>query len=285
MKKSAEENVADFYNSTGWETQAGITQDARDFEDLRKSAREYVSKCRLRVLKFIPDSGGNMLDMASGPIQYEEYLSFSRNFDKRYCVDLSQMALDGAREKIGSHGVYLHGSFFDIDLEQDSFDCSISLHTIYHMEKDRQEEAVRKLLYVTKPGKPVIIVYSNPRTLFRTLTFPLRMLKNLRNAFRKNKKNKNEEALYFHPHPLNWWNRFSDVADVKIVPWRSFSSEQQKLLIPDNRFGRWIFDILFRLEDRFPRFFVRNFAYPMIVLRKKKPRILPQNSSFNTTDP
>ena len=40
-----------------------------------------------------------MLDMASGPIQYPEYLVYSSNFKKRYCVDLSKNALEAAKKK------------------------------------------------------------------------------------------------------------------------------------------------------------------------------------------
>jgi SAM-dependent methyltransferase len=73
------------------------------------------------------------------------------------------------QKKIGDLGVFLHGSFFDIPLEKDFFACTISLHTIYHIDKDRQEEAVRKLIKVTKPGKSVIIVYSNPNSIIFSL--------------------------------------------------------------------------------------------------------------------
>ena len=165
MMNNAEERVSKFYNTVGWETEGEITEDARRWEDLREYAREYVGKCRMRVLSHIPESGENLLDMASGPIQYKEYLEYSRNFKKRYCVDLSSSALEGAKKKIGDHGVFLHGSFFDIPLEEDFFDCTVSLHTIYHIDKDKQEEAVRKLIKVTKPEKPVIIVYSNPNAI------------------------------------------------------------------------------------------------------------------------
>ena len=166
----AEEKVSKFYNKLGWETDVGITEDARRFEDLRESAKDYLNKCRLRVLQHIPETGENILDMASGPIQYEEYLQYSRNFKKRYCVDLSSNALEGAKKKIGDHGVFLKGSFFDITLEENFFDCSISLHTIYHIDKDKQEEAVRKLIYVTKSGQPIIVVYSNPSKVFKWRT-------------------------------------------------------------------------------------------------------------------
>ena len=270
---NAEERVSKFYNTVGWKIEGGITEDARRWEDLREHAKEYVGKCRLRVLRHIPENGVNILDMASGPIQYKEYLEYSKNFKKRYCVDLSSEALKHARMKIGDHGVFLHGSFFDISLEENFFDCAVSLHTIYHIDKDKQEEAVRKLIYVTKPGKPVIIVYSNPNAIVSFLRLPYRLLRRARSLLEKpEKKGKQEEdlSLYFHAHPIEWWNRFSDIASVKILPWRSFSSYIQKRLIPDNKIGGKMFDILFNLEDRFPDFFVKYFQFPMIILTKRK---------------
>jgi len=209
--------------------------------------------------------------MASGPIQYKEYLEYSKNFKKRYCVDLSSGALEKAKKKIGDHGVFLHGSFFDIPMEENFFDCAVSLHTIYHIDKDKQEEAVRKLLYVTKPGKPVIIVYSNPNTLFVSL--PFRLLKKVMNILKSpDKKGKQDEvlSLYFHAHPIEWWSRFGDIASVKILPWRSFASHYQKMIIPNNKIGSRMFGALFNLEERFPDFFVKHFQYPMIILTKRK---------------
>jgi ubiquinone/menaquinone biosynthesis C-methylase UbiE len=265
----AEEKVSEFYNTVGWETDNYVTEDAKRFEDLRECSKEYISKCRLRVLRHIPGDGEYILDMASGPIQYKEYLEYSKNFKRRYCVDLSSAALEIARQKIGDHGVFLHGSFLDIPLYEDFFDCAISLHTIYHMDKEKQEEAVRKLLYVTKTGKKVIIVYSNPNTILTSL--PFRLLKKLRilNKSRYKRRQEEEAALYFYRHPIEWWKRFGDTADVDIFPWRSFSSDIQKRLTPDNKLGRMMFGALFSLEERFPVFFVKHFQYPMIVLTKK----------------
>ena len=269
MANKAEEKVSNFYNTVGWETEGEITEDGKRWEDLREYAKEYVGKCRLRVLRHIPKTGENLLDMASGPIQYSEYLEYSKNFKKRYCVDLSSSALESAKKKIGDHGVFLHGSFFDIPLEENFFDCTISIHTIYHMDKDKQEEAVRKLVKVTKPEKPVIIVYDNPNTLISSILGVLRGAKNL---FKKEDKNtkKEQTPLYFHRHSNEWWGRFSDVAQVQILPWRSFSAKVQKKLIPNNKMGGIIFNFLFNLEDRFPKFFVRYFQHPMIILTKRK---------------
>ena len=267
MSDHAEQRISEFYNTVGWSETDGVTEDARKWEDLRPAAREYVSKCRLRVLRHIPESGDKMLDMASGPIQYPEYLEYSRHFNKRYCVDLSADALARARERIGDHGVFLCGSFFDIELPENFFDCTVSLHTIYHMDADQQEDAVRKLLHVTRPGKPVIIVYSNPDAIPLTLKVLIPFRQKIK-AMRRRRKRK-DDKLYFRPHPISWWYRFRDAADVAIYPWRSFTATDQKRWFPDNRLGRWMFAKLFELEDRHPDFFVRRFRYPMIVMKKR----------------
>ena len=52
-------------------------------KSLRINSKDYVSKCRKRILKFIPKEGKNILDFASGPIQYKEYLLYSKNFKFR----------------------------------------------------------------------------------------------------------------------------------------------------------------------------------------------------------
>ena len=275
MLNDAEYRVSKFYNTVGWETIGEITEDAKRWEDLREHARDYVSKCRLRVLSHIPKNGVNILDMASGPIQYREYLEYSRNFNKRYCVDLSLGALESAKNKIGDHCVFLPGSFFDISFEENFFDCAISLHTIYHIDKDKQEEAIRKLIKVTKKRKPVIIVYSNPNTIISSVSksILIRILRRVKHFLKKpcnTTSNENDSNIYFYSHPIEWWKRFNDVAEVKILPWRSFSADVQKILIPNNKVGKTIFNILFYLEERYPNFFVKYFQYPMIILKKNK---------------
>lgn len=259
MSDRAEKNVAEFYANEGWTVNHGVTEDARRWEDLREHTAEYVSRCRMRTMRFIPRAGENILDMASGPIQYPEYLEFSKNFAKRFCVDLSASALALAKARIGDHGVFMQGSFFDMEFADDFFDCSISLHTIYHMDKDRQEEAVRKLIRITKRGQPVIIVYSNPNTLFSRA----------KRALRGGNPAAAGADIYFHPHPIEWWHRFSDVASVSIHPWRAFAANAQRRMIPDNALGRLMLRMVFKLEERFPKFFVNHFQYPMIVLTKK----------------
>jgi len=270
MKNKAEEIVSNFYNSIGWDTENDITGDARKYEDLRPFAQEYISKCRLRVFRYIPENGENILDMASGPIQFPEYREFSRGFNKRWCVDLSAKALEKAKERIGDHGVFLHGSFFDLPLEENFFDCTLSVHTIYHIDKDMQETAVRKLIAVTKPGHPIVIVYSNPAAWGRWILAPASLILKLFRLFKRVfVKKKFVQELYFHSHPLSWWKRFENEAEIRMYPWRAFDVRHQKLLIPNNFIGKWMLNKLYDLEEKHPDFFVRHFQYPIIVMVKK----------------
>jgi len=55
----AEEKVSKFYTQKSWETKSVIIEDTKRFEDLRQVAEDYVSRCRLRVLRHIPKAGDN----------------------------------------------------------------------------------------------------------------------------------------------------------------------------------------------------------------------------------
>jgi SAM-dependent methyltransferase len=276
MTDDATTIVSKFYNEVGWKTIDGITNDAQRWEDLRGCACRYISQCRKRVGNHIPSHGDKMLDMASGPIQYQEYQDYSRNFKTRYCVDLSADALKMAQARIGGHGVFLHGDFLKMELEPNTFDCAISLHTIYHIHRDLQADAVRKLLRVTKPGKPVIVVYANPnvpifiKRVVTLISLPTRAARSLKRLFSSASPETPQTPanIYYFGHPLSWWQQFSDVATIKIYPNRSFQSHQQKLAFPDNIIGRAMFWLLFRMEQAFPRFFANKLHYPMVVLTK-----------------
>lgn len=263
-QSSVTNQVKAIYETTGWATIGDVTYDAQAWEDLRSAAKSYVSKCRLRVLNHLPPRGRRVLDMASGPIQYPEYLKYSENFETRVCVDLSQRALDIARSKLGAHGEYHVGDFLDLSIGQ--VDAAVSLHTIYHIHESRQEAAVRKLIEVTKPGGTITIVYSNPAYFISTLLSPLRRIVEL---FRS-RQNLGEtlDTIYFHRYPLSWWKRFSDLGAVQIHPWRTFGTREQRIFFPNNRVGAAMFSILFGLEDRYPRFFSAIGCYPMIVITK-----------------
>ena len=111
-------NIYKFYNSSGWKKNKNHFEDANLFEDLRLNSKKYVSDCRKRILKFIPKKGNNILDFASGPIQYREYLLYSKNFNYRHCVDFSKQAINIAKKKIGKKGKFYCNDFFKIKFKK-----------------------------------------------------------------------------------------------------------------------------------------------------------------------
>lgn len=253
-----EDQVRDFYDEQGWQSDSsGESTDARLWEDLRPCAAAYVSACRRKVLEFLPPSGNLILDAGSGPIQYPEYLEYSRGFAKRVCVDLSRRALEAAREKLGDRGEYVEASLLQLPFPDDHFDAAVSLHTIYHVERGRQEDAVRELLRVLQPGGRAVVVYANPDRLVASLKRLVRRGGGTASA-----------PIYFFAHPLSWWTRFSDAAEVEVVPWRSLNANESRRLIPDSRLGAATFRAVLRFEERFPRAATRWGCYPMVVLTK-----------------
>ncbi len=251
-------NIYKFYNSLGWRKNQKINvfEDAKLFEDLRKNSKEYVSKCRKRILRYIPKRGKNILDFASGPIQYPEYMLYSKNFNKRHCLDFSKNAIKIAKMKIPKNrGKFYCGDFFKIKLKKNYFDCIVSLHTIYHIDKNKQKLAIKKLIKISKKGSPIIIVYSNPNTL----------INRIKKLFILRKKKK---RIYFYCHTVEWWKQFENLAEVSFFPWRSFAAKHQKIIFLDNILGKILLRLLFNLEDFFKKFFVKNFQYYTVVLKK-----------------
>lgn len=258
-----EDQVRDFYEDQGWRTSAaegeGAYADAQLWEDMRPCAAEYVSACRRKVLAFLPDRGERILDAGSGPIQYPEYFEYSQGFAKRVCVDLSQRALDEAREKLGDRGEYVRASLLDLPFPAGHFDAAVSLHTIYHIDRDRQEDAVRELIRVLRLGAKAVVVYANPD----------RLAARIKGLARRGRPGPESGPIYFFAHPLSWWERFAGEAEVEIVPWRSLNANESRKLIPDNAVGAAMFDAVLRFERAFPGATTRFGCYPMIVLTKR----------------
>ena len=249
-------SVYKFYNSKGWLKNSKNFEDSDLFEDNRHYAKIYVSNCRKRINRFIPNKGDSLLDFASGPIQYKEYLEYSKNFKLRHCVDFSKTAIKEAKSKLKKKGKYYCNDFMKINFQSNKFDCIVSLHTLYHINKKQQRKVVLKLLKIAKKNAPIIIVYSNPETIIHKIR-------------KKIKSKKSKKKLYFYCFKNSWWRQFDNLAEVKMVPWRSFSSQHQKILFPNNILGKFLLRVLFKLEDIFKNFFVRNFQYQIIVLKKK----------------
>ena len=283
MKK----DVREFYDNIGWsQVEEGLYQNAR-YEDLRPVSRDYIHKCHLRIRRHLASEGRFLLDAGSGPIQYEEYLTFSEGFDYRVCADMSITALKEAREKIGEHGMFVVADIAQLPFKQDAFDGVVSMHTIHHLPLSEHSRAYLGLHRVLKPGKTAVEVNGWSRSI---LMDPFRSLSSLRkNAWltarkllgrgrpdgknrdksKKGRSGDDPKNTFVQKHTYGWFRRtIAPQLDVDIYVWRTTSVHFLKNYIFDNRGGRRLLSWLYRLEERFPRFFGINGTYPLLVIRK-----------------
>ena len=270
-------NVFEYYKKIGWaKNDQGYFVDTGVNENLQKVCNDYNTATRRRVLWELQDQPGceykKILDCASGPVQYPEYIEYSSDYKSRYCVDFSMEALRWAEENLRSASQkkchFICNDFFEEPFEPNYFDSTISLHTLYHVDKELQEAFVNKLIECTKPGMKVIIIYSNPFSLRACFALPLHLLLVMR-AWIKNHifgKSPLVKKLYFARHPIGWWKRFSNRGEVRIKSYRSFTPVLEKFLIPDNIIGGFIYDFLFKFEKRNISKYLSD--YYMVVIKK-----------------
>ena len=269
-------SVYDYYKSLGWSTQNGIYRDTLVNENLQHAALQYNTDTRRRVLRILHSLSSerfySLLDCASGPIQYPEYLEYSRLFTKRVCIDFSETALQAARVNLINDSQpnceFICKDFLDFEIKSNSFDAAISLHTLYHVQLEKQEQFVEKLIAVTKPGGLVIVVYSNPFSFRSFIRIPsaitMRFWGGLRGKLFGKKINSN--GIYCKRHRRLWWTRFNKLGHVSFCAYRLFTPSFEKKFIPDNKFGAWIYKILFRIEEC--KFSVPFADYYIAVIRK-----------------
>ncbi len=157
------QRVRNFYDRVGWQTVAGGDgqgiryQNAR-YEALRPVSRESIHRCHWRVKRFLKPSGRYLLDAGSGPVQYAEYLTYSEAYQRRVCVDISIVALQEARRRIGEHGLFVVADVANLPFAADPFDGVVSLHTLHHLPLNEQASAYAELYRVLRPGSSAVVV-------------------------------------------------------------------------------------------------------------------------------
>jgi SAM-dependent methyltransferase len=152
------EEVRQFYDEVGWQlVGADVYQNAR-YEDLRPVSRQYIHDCHLRVARHLLTQGRYLLDAGSGPVQYPEYLEYSRNYQYRVCADISITALKEAHRRLGEHGLYIVADIANLPLKSGAFEGVVSLHTIHHLPEEDRLSAYEELFRVLAPGSSAVVV-------------------------------------------------------------------------------------------------------------------------------
>ena len=230
-------------------------------------------------------------DAGSGPIQYPEYLEYSRSYQYRVCVDLSQTAIKEARKRIGEHGLYVVADVANLPFKPGCFDAAISLHTIHHLPEGEHLKAYQELYRVMAEQASAVVVNGWPSSPLMRIADPLIRLGNrMRNRLGHEKgepalppeikkvegnpaQNGGEPAqakgTFTNRHDVAWIKtRVGSQMPVEILVWRSLSVRFMRSLIHPRLLGRQWLSVIYWLEERFPHFFGENGQYPLIVIRK-----------------
>ena len=273
--RKEKKGAQDFYDQIGWRRdKASQCRNLRGTEDSRAVSEPYRTRCNLRVSRHLPSSGEYLLDVACGPVK-DQYLSYSHNYKYRLCVDLSVVALQKAREKLGHKGIYLLADITNLPLQDDLVEGAVSLHTIYHVPQDEQAQAFRELHRVLKPGGSAVVAYTwGPRSpLMKAALAPARAWQTLRKraAGRRDQEEPASPAgpqLYFRPHTYRWFAEQEWGFKPHLRVWRSVSAPFMDAYIHGPLLGRQILAVIYGLEETFPRLAGRVGQFPMFVIRK-----------------
>ncbi len=189
------------------------------------------------------------------------HIQLASQYQRVVCLDISQLALDIAQSKLGDSGEVLLQSIVDCDLPDGAADSVFSAHVVYHIDRDFLEKAIRQMLRLTKSGGRVVVIYANPRSVF---TLPGELIRRI-----KGNKPQSTPQLYYHAHPLGWWNRFKDTASISLLPWEAIGSRMATSALKTPSLARGFFKAAESFERIAPGLAARLWHYPVIVLDKR----------------
>ncbi|MEN4043147.1 MAG: class I SAM-dependent methyltransferase [Anaerolineaceae bacterium] len=280
------QQVRQFYDQIGWQAAgAGLYQNAR-YEDLRPVSQQYIRSCHLRINRHLNRGGKYLMDAGSGPIQYAEYLTYSQTYRYRVCLDLSIVALQEARRRIGEHGLYVVADVANLPFKPESFEGIVSLHTLHHLSVGDQAQAYDGLYRALAPGGSAVVVngwtVSPLMRFFQPLVLLMERVGNWLAKRRRRETNQQPAAsptqqskesgpvgTYVQKHNAAWLRSLlGGRMDFEIRVWRSVNVRFLRAVVHTALGGRAWLRILFWLEDRFPHFFGEIGQYPLIILRK-----------------
>lgn len=275
--------VRQFYNRIGWQHEKnGLYQNAR-YEDLRPVSAEYIHRCHLRVGRHLAPHGRFLLDAGSGPIQYAEYLTYSAGYTYRVCFDISIVALQEARARIGDHGLFVVGDVANLPFAKNVFDGSVSLHTLHHLSAPEQKKAYGELYRTLKSGARMVVVNgwtTSPLMVFfqplvNTMERIGRWAARRRIRLEGPPEDKPAQAAPLKPggtfvKKLDAAALRQELAEMKpdIRVWRSVSVQFLRAVIKDRLGGRLWLKFIYRLEEWFPHYLGEKGQYPLVTIQK-----------------
>jgi len=236
------QQVRQFYDRIGWQQVGECCYQNARYEDLRPVSQEYVHRCHMRVVRHLSPRGRFLLDAGSGPIQYPEYLEYSNGYQYRVCADISYIALQEARVRVGEHGLYVVSDVANLPFKPDTFEGIVSLHTIQHLPPDEYLRGYQEVYRVLAPSCSAVVVNRWRSSFLMSLFSPIirvavRLLRFYRRITRRpilsdvGKSDAGEadapspKKTFIHRHNAAWLKREVGILiPMDILVWRSVST-------------------------------------------------------------
>lgn len=286
IQEDGKKKVREFYDKYGWQkNEEDSYNDTVTFEDRRPVTQAYWSRCHLRLNKYLAGGGEYLLDVASGAIPNDEYLTYSANYNLRICMDFSILAVKEAAKRLNGKGIFILGDMTRIPIADNCLDAVISLHTVYHIPREEQTKAVAESYRVIKPGKQAVIVYSWKESGLMKLMFG--MYRPLLNFYKRlrGKKNKitNPQTgqrleLFVQQQNYDWFSQqIKKPYNARLVVYSSISRSFSFTFLKEKWFGKQLSSFIYWLEDKFPLALGRRGQYPVFVLNKQEEAAVSNN--------
>jgi len=230
--------VKEYYDEIGWTKQKGRYVDTLMFTS--EKGERYKRACNDRLKEMIGNSD-LLLDIGCGA------KPFNSNAKKQLCVDFSITAIQEAK-KNKPNGFFVLADITCLPFKNDSVTDTLSLHTIYHIHKDKQKSAIEEIKRVTKKKCYVVYNAGKHAVIVNILTLPLQLWNWSEKRMNPNSKRK----VYFYAHGYKWLEQFGRI-------------ETHRLL---NENGIKLYNRLLWLVSRVETYFPKHSYHPLLVIDK-----------------
>lgn len=232
-------SVKDYYDKIGWKKQKGKYVDTLTFTSSKGAKYKRLVNERLRNMIGESDS---LLDIACGAVP------FNSKAKKQICIDFSITAVKEAKLN-KPDGIFILGDITNIPLKDNSVTDTISLHTIYHIEKDKQAKAIEEIKRVSQNKCYVIYNAGKHATLINILTLPLQLWNWSEKRINPNSKRK----VYFYAHDYNWLEKYGRLETYTLL----------------NENGIKLYSVFLGLIAKIEKYFPRHAYHPLLIIDKK----------------
>jgi hypothetical protein len=193
------------------------------------------------------------------------------------------VALQEACKRLKERGLYVVADVAHLPFKAEAFEGLVSLHTLHHLPLPEQKLAYFELDRVLAKSCSGVVVNGWTESSLMNASLPLvkafealgRFVARLRGKQSAGTERKSKEAAatptgtFVEKLTPSWLKKeLGGKINYQIFVWRSVSVRFMRALVHRQTGGKYWLRLLYRLEERFPKFFGTNGQYPIVVIYK-----------------